>query len=323
MEVRTLAGVGPVSAIGVRLSVDPSRGASTFAEGLLRDAFRQGVALVDVSGDDDPRPAEALVGAVGRDVPGLRVLAGIPGSELPRAGGVGLDRTSAALRQCLRRLGRDSLDALVLTSEELRELRESASIAALRDSLPKLGARCLAVRLDDRALDGASIRSFAGDGVRVFLARWNLLDRGAGESLLPALREHVGSLISVDPHADGRLDGRRLLSPGAGLPAAESPLDVAALRRTMGPVLNLRFLTEGTGRTLIQAAVQFALDPPAVAAVLCPLYDPRLTAQICRYSEAPPFSADERRRLGLGTTDSPLAGAEFGPTSGRRDRSRS
>ncbi|HEV2450231.1 MAG TPA: hypothetical protein VGU43_07500 [Thermoplasmata archaeon] len=286
--------------MGFGLTVDPSRGSNAVAEGLLRDALRQGVRLVDVSSGADPRPAEALVGAVGRGEPGLRVLAGIPASELSKVGGaIGLARTAAAVQQCLRRLGRDALDALVLPWDELQGLRAGGALPGLRDALPEMGVRSLAVRLEDDGLDAGTVRALAAEGIRIFLARWNLLETGASDALLPALSEHACSLLSVDPHANGRLDGRRMLSPTAGRPAGTPPLDAAALRRTMGPVLSLRYLTEGTGRTLVQAAVQFALDPPAVASVLCPLEDPRLTAQICGYDAAPPFSAEERRRLGL------------------------
>lgn len=300
MEVRTLAGVGPVSVIGCRLSLESTLSSSPVAEGLLRDALRRGVRVVDLSSAADPRPSEALVGTVARGESELRVLSAIPGGEMPRGGGSrGLDRTVAAVQQSLRRLGRDRLDALVLPWKEIQALHESGALPALHDALPRMGVGSLAVRLDEAALDAAGIRAVASAGVRIFLARWSLLEREIAGSVLPVLRETGSSLLAVDPHADGRLDGRRVLSPAAGRRAGSHPLDPSELRRAMAPVLGLRYLTEGTGRTLIQAAVQFALDPPEVAAVLCPLEDPRLTGQICEYAAAPAFSVDERRRLGL------------------------
>lgn len=300
MEFRTLAGLGPVSVIGCRLSLESPMSSSPVAEGLLRDALRRGVRVVDLSSAADPRPSEALVGAVARAEPELCVLSTIPRGELPRgSGATGLDRTAAAVQQSLRRLGRDRLDALVVPWEEIQPLREFGALSALQDALPRMGVRSLAARLDDDALDAAGVRALAAAGVRIFLARWSLVEREIAGSVLSALRETGSSLLAVDPHAEGRLDGRRVLSPAAGRRAGSPPLDPSELRRAMAPVLELRYLTEGTGRTLIQAAVQFALDPPEVASVLCPLEDPRLTGQICEYAAAPAFSVDERRRLGL------------------------
>jgi aryl-alcohol dehydrogenase-like predicted oxidoreductase len=299
MERRELPGVGPVSAIGAGLET-PEWGAELHrAEGLVRVARRQGISLFDLSANDEPRVAEQLVGATLAGDEGIRVVSRLPSRELPNANDPqSAVRFEAALRESARRLGR-SMDVLALRPEEAEELQRSGTLERLARRTSGEASPAVALRLDASTLAPNLLEALLADGVRIYLAPWNLLDRGAESFLFDAVAGVGGAVLALDPHAAGRLDGRRVLSSPWERGGRSAPLDPTALRREMQPVLELGYLTEGARRTMIEAATRFALDPPVVSSTICPLQDPALTAAICDYPRSPPFSDGERARLRL------------------------
>ncbi|MBI3320349.1 MAG: aldo/keto reductase, partial [Candidatus Omnitrophica bacterium] len=62
-------------------------------------------------------------------------------------------------------------------------------------------------------------------------------------------------------------------------------------------VKQLSFLTEGTGRTVAQAAIQFILSEPSVASVLPNMYDERLLQEFIAASETPVLTRSELSRI--------------------------
>ena len=59
----------------------------------------------------------------------------------------------------------------------------------------------------------------------------------------------------------------------------------------------LRFLTEDTGRTLGQAAIQFLLAQSALASALPNIYDEPLLEELAAASDTPPLTAEELTRI--------------------------
>ena len=59
----------------------------------------------------------------------------------------------------------------------------------------------------------------------------------------------------------------------------------------------LSFLTDGTGRTLGQAAIQFILSEPSIASVLPNIYNDALLDECIAASDVPPLSSEELARV--------------------------
>jgi aryl-alcohol dehydrogenase-like predicted oxidoreductase len=59
----------------------------------------------------------------------------------------------------------------------------------------------------------------------------------------------------------------------------------------------LRFLTDGTGRTLAQAAIRWILAEPCFACVLPNIYDEEQLQEFAAASDVPDLSPDEVRRV--------------------------
>jgi aryl-alcohol dehydrogenase-like predicted oxidoreductase len=301
MQSRELVGVGRVSVVGASLAISAAGSDRHRSSGLLRHALEQGVTLVDVSGNADPRAAESALGPALRAWPEVRVISRLAVAELPAtAQASALRPFLGALDETRSRLGRDRLDLVALPLEEAERLHQIGALTQLLDTARTNGCGAVGVRCAPGGVPPGTAEALLHDGIRIFLAPWNLLDREAESVLFRPLAAAGGQLLALDPHAGGRLDGQRVLSPAWEGAAVGLPLDPAALRREMEPVLALGYLTRGTRRTMIEAALRFALDPTVVAAALCPLHDPALTSAICAFDRSSPFTPEERERLSLG-----------------------
>lgn len=82
-------------------------------------------------------------------------------------------------------------------------------------------------------------------------------------------------VIASDPFAEGRLDGAWLASSPVEGPPRPSAADWAVTRAFLVPVVSLGFLTQGTGRTLRQAALAYLRGVPGVVGVLVPTRTPQ------------------------------------------------
>ena len=135
-------------------------------------------------------------------------------------------------------------------------------------------------------------------GVRVFGVPFHLLN---ASDLAPWV-DHVVRLgarvVSLDPHADGLLNGGRLAAPGGLTRTAPSAaLDWKALRASWEAISRLAFLTRGKRRTLGQAALQFVLDVPGVISALVPIRDPTRLAEWRAALDRPPLTEAERNEV--------------------------
>jgi len=120
------------------------------------------------------------------------------------------------------------------------------------------------------------------------------------------------SLLARDVFASGSLDGTLLAGSPLSRSPAEPPTSLATLHARLDPVLGLSFLTERTGRTLAQAALQFALHWPWVRTAVVPLPTPERFSSIVGAPRGPPLTEEDLLRIGV----EPSAGP---PPSARTD----
>lgn len=118
-------------------------------------------------------------------------------------------------------------------------------------------------------------------------------------------------LVARDVFAAGALDGSLLGGPlGARGPNAP-PLTVAELHGHLDPVLRLGFLTRDRRRTLVQAALGFALQWPWVLTAEVPLPPPERLEAVLKGAASPGLSEAELVELGLSPApDTPREASE-------------
>ena len=132
---------------------------------------------------------------------------------------------------------------------------------------------------------------------------YNLLEQMLGQGLFELGRRHQTSVLVRVPHASGLLDGtvkadtvfseQDHRSHRVSTEDRKREWQINGLKK----VEQLTFLTEGTGRTLGQAALQYILAEPSVASVLPNIYNESLLRAFAAAVDTPVLTPAELARI--------------------------
>jgi len=127
------------------------------------------------------------------------------------------------------------------------------------------------------------------------------------DEMMQAARQHDGGCMVRVPHSSGLLEGN--LTPDTTFPKWDhrSHRPEGWLSEGLKKVDQLAFLTEGTGRTISQAALKWVLADDHVISALPNVYDERVLAEFAPTSDAPDLTDDEMRKI------AELYESNFGP----------
>ena len=203
-----------------------------------------------------------------------------------------------AVEQSLRRLGTDYIDIYQIHNPRMWAVRSGE----LFETLDKLKAegkiRCYGAALGPANGWEAEGRALVRErGITTLQIIYNILEQDPGRSLIAAAEQHGVSVFVRVPHSSGLLEGK--YTSDTTFPASDhrSHRPREWLVEGLQKLDKLAFLSEDTGRTIGQAAIQFVLDSPAVAAVLPNVYDAEQLAEFVDASDTPPLSEDEISRI--------------------------
>ena len=216
------------------------------------------------------------------------------------------DYVRFALEESLRRLGTDHVELYQLHNPRLDALQRDdlfATLEALKQEGKILAyGPALGPAIAERQIEEGThaIRERRVDLVYII---YNLLEQMLGQPLFPLGREQGTSFLVRVPHASGLLDGT--VKPDTTFSAEDHRSHRVSTeeRRRLWQVNGLKkverlgFLTEGTGRTLGQAAIQYILAEPSVASVLPNIYNEPLLREFVAAAATPPLSPEERSRV--------------------------
>jgi aryl-alcohol dehydrogenase-like predicted oxidoreductase len=211
-----------------------------------------------------------------------------------------------ALEESLRRLGTDRIDVYQLHNPRLEALQRDDLFAEL-DALKAEGK----IRSYGPALGPAIAERQIAEGAYAIERRqadlvfiiYNALEQMLGVPLFPLARKHRASLLVRVPHASGLLDGT--VTPQTvfteddhrfhrvSTDERKRQWQVEGLKK----VEQLRFLWDGGGRTIGQAAIQCILAEPSVASVLPNIYNEALLREFAAAAEAAPLEAGALGRV--------------------------
>ena len=126
---------------------------------------------------------------------------------------------------------------------------------------------------------------------------YNALEIDPGRELIAAARRANRSLLVRVPHSSGMLEGA--YDEHTIFPASDhrSHRPQGWLINGLAKIQQLSFLTEGTGRTLGQAALRYVLHAPEVASALPNIYDLDQLDEFVRASDCADITADEARLI--------------------------
>ena len=203
-----------------------------------------------------------------------------------------------ALEQSLRRLATDYVDIYLLHNPKmdhalnddlwalLADFQREGKVRAFGASIgPRIGWRDEGVLLLER------------QPVTAVQIIHNLLEQDPGRAFIAAAREHGVGMMARVPHSSGLLEGHfdeaTTFAPGDH--RNHRPKDW--LTNGLPKVRQLGFLTEGTGRTLGQAALKWLLAEPLMATTLPNIYTFDQLDEFAAAPDTPDLTADELARV--------------------------
>ncbi|MBI4342127.1 MAG: aldo/keto reductase [Candidatus Omnitrophica bacterium] len=226
-----------------------------------------------------------------------------------------------ALEQSLQRLQTDHVDLYQLHNPRLDAMQRDDLFAALealkREGKIRAYGPALGPAIAERQMEEGA---YAIEQRRVDLVYiiYNLLEQMLGEALFTRGRRQQTSFLVRVPHASGLLDGT--VKPETVFTENDHRFHRVSTEDRkkqwqgdgLRKVQQIGFLTQETGRTLGQAAIQYILAEPSVASVLPNIYNSALLREFAAAVETPPLASAELARIhelyaanfGLATTPS-------------------
>ena len=211
-----------------------------------------------------------------------------------------------ACEESLRRLNTDRIDLYQLHNPRVDALARDDTFAALEElkaegKILAYGAALGPALLPDRQVDeGLYAIEKRHATIQII---YNLLEQVLGEPLCPFAARHGTGIIVRVPHSSdlllGRVDNDTEFAPNdhrrfrVTTDEAKKKWQLDGVKK----IERLRFLTEGTGRTLGQVAIQFLLAQPALASALPNIYDEPLLIELAAASDTPPLTPEELAQI--------------------------
>lgn len=211
-----------------------------------------------------------------------------------------------ACEASLKRLGTDRIDLYQLHNPRTDALQHDDLFAALEElkadgKIRHYGA-ALGPAIDIRQAEEGAL-AFRRRRMAAVQIIYNLLEQQLGEDVFAAARETGGGVMVRVPHASGLLEGEYTteteFAPGdhRNFRVSTSEKRKAWLEDGLRKVGRLEFLTDGTGRTLGQAALQFLWSKPTLACALPNIYEERQLEEFCAAPDAPSLTDEDLARL--------------------------
>jgi aryl-alcohol dehydrogenase-like predicted oxidoreductase len=203
-----------------------------------------------------------------------------------------------ALERSLERLGTDHVDVWQLHNPRMDALESDALWEAVDAAKSEGLVRSVGVALGPaigwRDEGVFALRERDMDALQII---HNILEQDPGAELLDLARERgVGVMVRV-PHSSGMLEGKYTRDTVFADNDHRRHRKREWLLEGVEKVERLRFLTEGTGRTLGQAALLWLLADPAVTTTLPNIYGAEQLEEFAAAADCPPLTDDELARV--------------------------
>ena len=314
MKYRTLANTGiEVSAVGFGLWTistgwwgidDDQHGIN-----LLRQAFDSGVTFFDTADTYGQGKGETILADALGDVRDRIVIATKFGYDFynhtnDREGHKELPQDFSpkhvrfAVEQSLKRLSTDYIDVYQIHNPRMWAVRSDELFGILEELKAEGKIRCYGVALGPAIgweLEGLAV--IRGRDISTLQIIHNMLEQDPGRSLIAASGERGVSVFVRVPHSSGLLEGKYTADTTFPPNDHRSHRPREWLTEGLQKLDKLSFLTDGTGRTIGQAAIQFILASPAVASVLPNIYDAEQLSEFVTAADTPQLTEDELARI--------------------------
>ena len=208
------------------------------------------------------------------------------------------DYVRFALEQSLQRLRTDYIDIYQLHNPRLWAIESDELFATLEELKRQGKIRHYGITLGPAiGWEAEGVAAMRQRPIGVLQMIYNMLEQVPGRRFLAvAGKQDVGVLVRV-PHSSGLLEGKFTAETTFPPTDHRSHRPREWLTDGLKKLEQLTFLTDGTGRTIGQAAIQFILSSRPVVSVLPNIYDAEQLQEFAKASDTAPLSDEELARI--------------------------
>lgn len=210
-----------------------------------------------------------------------------------------------ACEESLRRLETDRIDLYQLHNPRITTLRRDdlfAELARLKEAgkIRYYGAT-LGPAIDPRQVEEGQCCVVERRMITQII--YNMLEQQIGQPLIPLAKQQAVGLMARVPHSSGLLEGRYTRETTFNendhrfFRVNTNDRKRAWLDDGLKKVEKLRFLTEGKGRTIAQAAIRWILAAPCFTCVLPNIYSEEQLVEFSGAADVPELTPEEVRQV--------------------------
>lgn len=279
------------------------------AVSLLHQAFDRGITFFDTADTYGNGRGETIVAKAFADRRSKVVIATKGGYDFYNHGGERRGQRELpqdwspsfirmAVEESLKRLQTDHIDLYQLHNAKMDAIESDALFEELERLVQAGKLRHYAVAL------GPAI-GWRDEGIRAMNERnltamqiiYNMLEQDPGREFFPLARERgVGIMVRV-PHSSGMLEGKYTLETKFEKHDHRNHRPREWLVDGLKKLEQLKFLIDGRGRTIGQAALRFVLAEPSITVALPNIYNAEQLVEFAGASDVPDLTREELGRI--------------------------
>ena len=203
-----------------------------------------------------------------------------------------------ACEESLKRLSTDYIDFYQIHNPRLDAIESDELFATLEDLKSEGKIRHYGAALGPAiGWEAEGLAVIHNRGIVGLQQIYNLLEQEPGRRLTEACEAKGVAVVSRVTHSSGLLEGKYTLDTKFDKTDHRSHRKREWLVEGLQKVDQLAFLTEETGRTIGQAALQWLLASPAIASTLPNIYNEEQLVEFAEAADVPPLTEDELARV--------------------------
>lgn len=203
-----------------------------------------------------------------------------------------------AAEQSLKRLDTDCIDIYQLHNPRMAAIESDELFATLEDLKSEGKIRHYGPALGPAiGWEYEGLATIRDRPIEVMQIIHNMFEQDPGRSLIGAAEVKGVSVFTRVPHSSGLLEGKYTKDTTFDASDHRSHRPKEWLSEGLKKLESVGFLTDATGRTIGQAAIQFTLASPACASVLPNIYNVDQLEEFAAAADVTPLNEDELARI--------------------------
>ena len=202
------------------------------------------------------------------------------------------------LEGALERLGTDRIDLWMLHNAKMSHIEKDDTFALLEQLKQEGKIRAFGVSVGPAiGWEPEGVKAMQTRAMDCLMIIYNLLEQKPGRRFIEVARQTGCGLMARVPHSSGMLEGQYTKDTKFDATDHRSHRKKVWLEQGLQKIEQLAFLTEGRGRSLAQAALQYILAHPELTAVLPNIYNEAQLAEFTAAPATPVFTPEELAKV--------------------------